>query len=108
MQIPEVAAYKSEVRIVYNVPFGIFILVETQQSSAVSQAGTVSRGNGRRLRMSRLHTFRPDGYSFRQRLASAVPEYDMLFLLSFFFHYNRSITLRSYRLIFFLSQVFLS
>ena len=70
MQIPEVAAYKSEVRIVYDVPFGIFI----------------------------LHTFRPDGYSFRQRLASTVPEYDMSFLLSFFFHYNRSITLRTYRL----------
>lgn len=39
MQIPEVAAYKSEVRIVYDVPFGIFILVETKQSSTVSQAG---------------------------------------------------------------------
>ena len=93
MQIPEVAAYKSEVRIVYDVPFGIFVLVETKQSSTVSQAGEY-----RRRRMSRLHTFRPDGYSFRQRLASTVPEYDMSFLLSSFFHYNRSITLRSYRL----------
>ena len=97
MQIPEVAAYKSEVRIVYDVPFGIFILVETKQSSTVAQAGEYL-GNGRRRRMSRLHTFRPDGYSFRQRLASTVPEYDMSFLLSFFFHYNRSITLRTYRL----------
>ena len=92
MQIPEVAAYKSEVRIVYDVPFGIFVLVETKQSSTVSQAGEYLAG------MARLHTFRPDGYSFRQRLASTVPEYDMSFLLSFFFHYNRSITLRSYRL----------
>ena len=43
MQIPEVAAYKSEVRIVYDVPFGIFILVETKQSSTVSQASPVQR-----------------------------------------------------------------
>ena len=44
MQIPEVAAYKSEVRIVYDVPFGIFILVETKQSSTVSQAGEYLAG----------------------------------------------------------------
>ena len=30
MQIPEVAAYKSEVRIIHNVPFRIFVLVESQ------------------------------------------------------------------------------
>ena len=44
MQITEVASYKSEVRIIYDVPFGIFILVETKQSSTVSEAGKYLAG----------------------------------------------------------------
>ena len=70
----------------------------TSSSASTAESGekvlTIAQGGD----ITRLHTFRPDGYSFRQRLASTVPEYDMSFLLSFFFHYNRSITLRSYRL----------
>ena len=37
MQITEIAPYKSEVRVVYNVTFGILVLIETQQASAVSK-----------------------------------------------------------------------
>ncbi len=35
---------KVKVRIVYDVPFGIFVLVETKQSSTVSQTGEYLAG----------------------------------------------------------------
>ena len=39
MQITEVAAYKCKVRVIHNVLFRIFVLVEPQQPSAFTQPG---------------------------------------------------------------------
>ena len=44
VQVTEITAYKGEMSIVDNVPFGIFVLVETKQSSTVSQAGEYLAG----------------------------------------------------------------
>ena len=38
LQIAEVAAYKGEVGIIDDIPFGILVLIESQQAPAFSKA----------------------------------------------------------------------
>ena len=111
MQIPEVAAYKSEVRIVYDVPFGIFVLVETKQSSTVSQAGEYLAGMAAAAECHvYIRSVRTDIHS-----VNAWHQQYRNMICRFFFHFSFiTIVLLLYALIaclcFFLSlsQVFLS
>ena len=109
MQIPEVAAYKSEVRIVYDVPFGIFVLVETKQSSTVSQAGEYLAGMAAAAECHvYIRSVRTDIHS-----VNAWHQQYRNMICRFFFHLSFiTIVLLLYALIaclcFFLSQVFLS
>ena len=99
MQIPEVAAYKSEVRIVYDVPFGILVLVETKQSSTVSQAGEYLAGMAaaaecyvyiRSVRMD-IHSV----YALHQQYRNMICRFFFIFLSLQSFDYSTLLSLVS-------------